>query len=387
LTYYEIVFPEPKEKLMKTKLSFLINVVILIVLICPDMYPCTTFVLHQRNRLVFGRNLDWITGTGLITVNPRNLEKVALIDPSEKPVKWISKFGSITFNQVGRDLPYGGMNESGLVVEHMTLDKTVYPSKDNRYAIGACQWIQFQLDNYSTVEEVMSSDTLLRIVDAGSKFHFLICDQFGHTAAIEFLNSKLVCHTGRDLPVQALANSTYDESMSCYNNDGDTKSNRSLYNFCTAARQTNHLDFSADDSIIAYAFGALNAVSQGLGTKWSIVYDITNMRIYFKIFETPTIVGERKIFVRKPGEALTKVVDFKGIDFNCSATAKVLDLDCNHEGLVNQYFMSYSTVVNKEYISKAFTFFKNWGIPIDLKEEELEYLAKYPESFKCIASK
>jgi hypothetical protein len=111
------------------------------------------------------------------------------------------------------------------------------------------------------------------------------------------------------------------------------------------------------------------------------------MRIYFKIFETPTIVGERKIFVRKPGEALTKVVDFKGIDFNCSATAKVLDLDCNHEGLVNQYFMSYSTVVNKEYISKAFTFFKNWGIPIDLKEEELEYLAKYPESFKCIASK
>jgi hypothetical protein len=49
--------------------------------------------------------------------------------------------------------------------------------------------------------------------------------------------------------------------------------------------------------------------------------------------------------------------------------------------------MSYSTVVNKEYISKAFTFFKNWGIPIDLKEEELEYLAKYPESFKCIASK
>ena len=280
---------------MKTKLSFLVNIVILTLLICPDAYPCTTFILHQRNQLVFGRNLDWITGTGLVIINPRNLEKAALVDPSEKPVKWISKFGSITFNQVGRDLPYGGMNESGLVVEHMTLDKTVYPSKDNRSAIGACQWIHFQLDNYSTIEEVMSSDTLLRIVDTGSKFHFLICDRFGHAVTIEFLNGKMVCHTGKNLPVLALANSTYEESLSCYNNNGDIQSNRSLYNFCTAARQIDNPDFASNDLTIDCAFRALHAVSQGLGTKWSIVYDITNMKIYFKVFETPTIVGEKKI--------------------------------------------------------------------------------------------
>jgi len=107
--------------------------------------------------LVFGRNLDCFSGTGLIIVNPRNLEKAALIDPSEKPSKWVSKFGSITFNQIGRELPFGGINENGLVVEHMTLDNTVYPSKDNRYAIGAFQWIRFELDNYSTIEEVISS--------------------------------------------------------------------------------------------------------------------------------------------------------------------------------------------------------------------------------------
>ena len=371
---------------MKTKLSFSINVIFLIILICPEMYPCTTFVLHQKNRLIFGRNLDWLTGTGLVMVNPRNLEKVALVDPSEKPVKWTSKFGSITFNQVGRDLPYGGMNETGLVVENMTLNKTVYPSKDNRYAIDACQWIQFQLDNYSTIEEVMSSDTLLRIVDATSKFHFLICDRSGHTVAIEFINGKMVCHTGKDLPIQVLANITYEESMSCYNNNGDTQSNRSLYNFCTAAYQTDHLEHVTDDSTIDFAFHTLNSVSQGLGTKWSIVYDITSMKIYFKVFETPTIVGQQKIFLKQPGVALTKIVDLKGLDFSCSGAAKVLDLDCNHEGLVNQYLTNYSTAINKEYISKAFTFFKNWGIPIELTQERLEYLAKYPETFKCVAN-
>jgi choloylglycine hydrolase len=372
----------------KRMLSILIYVACLMLCTFSAIYPCTTFVLHHGNKLVFGRNLDWITGTGLAMINPRNLEKVALVDPSEKPVKWISKFGSITFNQVGRDLPYGGMNESGLVVEHMTLDKTVYPSKHNRYAIGACQWIQFQLDNYSTIEEVMSSDTLLRIVDTGSKFHFLICDRFDHAVTIEFLNGKMVCHTGKNLPVRALANSTYEESLSCYNNNGDIQSNRSLYNFCTAAHLTDNPDFTANDSTIDYAFRALHAVNQELGTKWSIVYDITNMKIYFKVFETPTIVGEKKIFLKQPPyDPITKVVDFKGTDFDCSDAAKVLDLDCHHEGAVNQYLVNYSTSINKEFISKAFTFFKGWGGYIVLKDEEMEYLAKYPETFKCVVNK
>jgi hypothetical protein len=372
----------------KRMIIILVQVVILILFTLTNAYPCTTFVLHQRNRLVFGRNLDWLTGTGLAMVNPRNLEKVALVDSTEKPVKWISKFGSITFNQIGRDLPYGGMNESGLVVEHMTLDKTVYPAKDNRYAIGAFQWIQFQLDNYSTIEEVMSSDTLLRIVDANSKIHFLVCDRFGHTAAIEFLNGKMVCHAGKNLPVRSLANSTYEESLICYNKHGDTQSDRSLYNFCTAARQTNHPDYSVDNSTIDYAFRTLNTVAQGLSTKWSIVYDITNMRIYFKVFETPMIAGEMKIFLKQtPYDPITKIIDFEGLDFNCSITAKVLNLDCNHEGVVNQYFVNYSTGINKEFIAKAFTFFKGWGLNIVLKDEELDYLAKYPETFKCIVNK
>jgi hypothetical protein len=345
-------------------------------------YPCTTFVLHKDNRIIFGRNLDWITGNGLIMTNPRNIEKVALVDLAERAIKWTSKFGSITFNQVGRDLPYGGINESGLVVEHMTLDETIYPDKDKRYAIGACQWIQFQLDNYSTIEEVMSSDTLVRIVDGFSKFHYLITDHFGHTATIEFLGGKMVCHTGKSIPVEALANSTYEKSLSCYKNNEDTKSDRSLYNFCTAAGSLQN-NTSSRDSAVAYAFNKLNAVSQGLFTKWSIVYDITNMKIYFKIFETPTIVGEQKIFLKQPGEAEIKVVDFKKINFSCTNSIKILDLNSDYKGLVNPYFKDYSTSINREIIAKTFAFFKGWGINISLKEEEIDSLAKFPESFSC----
>ena len=363
---------------------FPLLLLILAILTSSNAYPCTTFVLRTEKGIVFGRNLDWITGTGLIMTNSRNLEKIALVDPSESAIKWVSKFGSITFNQVGRDLPYGGMNESGLIVEHMTLDETIYPSKDNRYAIGACQWIQFQLDNYSIVEDVINSDTLLRIVDASSKFHFLISDRFGHVAAIEFLNGKMVCHTGKSLPVETLANSTYEKSIDCYNNNGDTKSNLSLYNFCTAAQKIGVIKSSGNDSTIKQSFDILGAVSQGLGTKWSIVYDITNMRIYFKVFETPMIVGEQKIFLKQAGVAEIKYVDFKNFDFSCNITPKVLDLNFDKAGNMSPYFIEYSSVINRDFISKAFTFFKGWGINVDLKDESLDYLAKYPESFICV---
>lgn len=69
------------------------------------------------------------------------------------------------------------------------------------------------------------------------------------------------------------------------------------------------------------------------------------------------------------------------------ALAKVLDLNCSYDKVVNQYFANYSMGINKDFISKAFTFYKGWGLNIDLKDEQLDYLAKYPESFKCAATK
>jgi choloylglycine hydrolase len=373
---------------MKKRIISILFLLSILIIMPSTGYSCTTFVLHHGKNIIFCRNLDWYSGTGLAIVNQRNLEKVAIPNSFEKPAKWVSKYGSITFNQIGRELPFGGINESGLVVEHMTLDETVYPSADKRNAIGAFQWIQFQLDNYSTVEEVIKSDSFLRISDTESKIHFLVCDCIGHSAVIEFLNGKMVFKEGNNLPIPALANSTYDESLNCYNNDGSTLSNPSLGHFCTVAREINHVKSIGEDSTIAFGFKTLNMVSQQLFTKWSIIYDITNMRIYIKIFETPIIQGENKIFTKQPPyDPTTKVIDFKTFNFNCYATAKVFDLNSNNENEVNKYFIPYSTDINKEFIDKAFTFYKRWGLAINLKEDDLNSLARYPETFKCSESK
>src|SRR5258708_28633340 len=116
-----------------------------------NAFPCTTFVMQGDGHIYFGRNLDWDWESGLVIVNQRNIKKTAVVMPGNAPAQWTSKYGSVTFNQFGQEMPYGGMNEAGLVVENMWLDETKYPAPDSRPSINLLQWIQYQLDNCRTV--------------------------------------------------------------------------------------------------------------------------------------------------------------------------------------------------------------------------------------------
>ena len=165
---------------------------------------CTTFLINRHGQLVFGRNYDWITGSGFVCTNPRGLSKSSLQSTTEKPLKWISRYGSMTFNQYGKEFPTGGMNEKGLVVELMWADGTQYPVPDERPAVGVLQWIQFQLDNYSTVGEVIASDSLIRIAKDNPPLHYLVADAAGNAAAIEFYHGRLTVHTGRDTDIPCI---------------------------------------------------------------------------------------------------------------------------------------------------------------------------------------
>jgi choloylglycine hydrolase len=70
-----------------------------------NIYPCTTFCLKADKDIIFGRNLDFSVGLGYVTINKRNVTKTAFIEPPEKQITWTSKYGSITFNQIGREFP------------------------------------------------------------------------------------------------------------------------------------------------------------------------------------------------------------------------------------------------------------------------------------------
>jgi uncharacterized protein (TIGR03663 family) len=97
---------------------------------------CTTFLLHEGREVLAGKNLDWPIGDGAIHLNRRNRSKSALLRNPGRPLRWTSKYGSVTFNQLGHDLPLGGMNERGLVIEELSYSPARYPDRDARPAVN-----------------------------------------------------------------------------------------------------------------------------------------------------------------------------------------------------------------------------------------------------------
>ncbi|MBE9509247.1 MAG: linear amide C-N hydrolase, partial [Bacteroidetes bacterium] len=200
---------------------------VIFILIADAVIACTTFSFSdKKGNIVFGRNYDFPVGVGHIHINKRNMRKIAFIRPPEKPLEWISKYGSITFNQIGKEFPYGGMNEAGLVIEQMWLQETVYPQLDERYGLSELQWIQYQLDNSKSVKDVIASDSLVRIsFTSVSPLHFLVSDVEGNVATIEYLDGKMTVHRDNNLPYPVLANCSYEHS-SDYKASIDKKENR-----------------------------------------------------------------------------------------------------------------------------------------------------------------
>lgn len=278
-------------------------------------FACSTFLLSKKGQLVFGRNYDWVSGNGMVVVNARGINKTSLVAPGEKPVTWVSQCGSITFNQFGKEFPHGGINEKGLVVEQMWLSETRYPAADDRAALNELQWIQYQLDNCTTVEEVIQTNNRIRISrDGAAPIHFLVADATGNAATIEFISGKMVVHRGKDLPNPVLTNTVYQEAYRKMqaSNKSSTVDN-SLDRFTTACRMVQQFrETDTRENAVTYAFNILDTIAQGSYTKWRIVYDISNRKIYF-------LTGNTR-----------KELSLNDVDFACSGTT--LYLDINHQG-------------------------------------------------------
>jgi choloylglycine hydrolase len=337
-----------------------------------SVQACTTFCLKSKGEILFGRNYDYNFGDALVIVNKRGVVKTSRMEAPNVPARWTSKYGSVTFNQYGRENPTGGMNEMGLVVELMWLDEAKYPTADARPAVAVLEWIQYHLDTAATTKEVIKNSEDIRI-DSKIPLHYLVNDKAGNTAAIEFLDGKLVVHAGDDLTVPALANDTYEKSWS-YAREvkafGGTKplpdTPSSFDRFTRAADRSTGFARSGKTGreAVDYAFATLESVEQKGGTQWSIVYDQKRGRVYFRTTKSPAI----------------KSIDVKGFDYSCGSPVKVIDVDWEQSGDITARFADYTRQANRDLLERSFNqtrFLK--GIPSPVRDT----LAAYPETFAC----
>jgi len=311
-------------------------------------FACTTFVMQGDGRIYFGRNLDWDWESGMVFVNQRNVQKRAFV-AAEKAVKWKSKYGSVTFNQFGREMPFGGMNEAGLVVENMWLDETKYPATDERPEISMLQWIQYQLDNCGTVEEVIATDKQIRLENTPvrARIHYLVCDAKGDTATIEFLDGKMQVHRGKDLNHRALANDPYEPSANYFKANPQTgdlskplSQQDSLNRFCrAAARATAYKPAANPTQDVAYAFATLDQVRQGKYTVWQMVYDVPARQIHFRTLSNPQ----------------TRRIDLKALNFACNRPVQCVDIQSNPATGDTLPFQNFDEAAHRDYLLKFVT--------------------------------
>lgn len=333
------------------------------------IFACTTFCINKNGQLIFGRNYDWVTGAGIVYTNQRGLIKTSLKTAQGRSASWISRYGSITFNQYGKEFPTGGMNEKGLVVELMWLDETRFPAADTRPAIGVLQWIQYQLDNASTIDEVISTDSKLRISENETPIHYLIADAGGNVATIEFLNGKMVVHKGEELPFAVLTNDTYASAVQTAKPLVDKKeitlNNNSLDRFvktCSMIKKFN--ETNSEMPVTDFAFSILDKVAQGSYTQWSIVYDISNKQIHFKTEANKNI----------------KTIRFSAFDLDCSKSSRMFNMNQEGKGDISSYFTLHDKKLKQQIMSRVVT---ESSSRINITKKEEAELLLFEEGITC----
>lgn len=357
--------------MMKIRLSlYFVLVLSLVIAFANTGWTCTTFVLQTGDRQVFGRNFDWHLDDALVVVNKRGCSKKSFPIPGEKGVTaaWTATYGSITFNQYGREMPMGGINEAGLVVETMTLRETRYPEPDDRPYLGdASLWRQYLLDTCSTVAQVIAGNKNIRISNKGSGpgTHILVLDRSGDCAAIEFIDGRMEVHSGKEMAVKVLTNDTYAKSLQCLRNNQPPILNtwKSINRFITAAKRNQNCQAKTTDELVTFAFGTLEAVSSRR-TQWRIIYDNIDMRVYFRTKKN----NKKRYF------------DVTAFDFSPKTPVRILDLNADLSGDVTNQFTDYTYSANRDLIGRTYS---KTDFLSRIPDKILDAIARFPEKCEC----
>lgn len=246
---------------------------------------CSAVVLKDGTKVYLAKNFDWTFRDGMLIKNPRGVEKIAYFTHTGTQARWTSKYGSVTFNQNGKEMPYGGMNEKGLVVEMLWMDFSRYNIGEERAYVNELEWIQYQLDNYASVKEVVGQLDELKVYPIKAKIHYILTDASGESVIIEYLNGKAVAYKKEANTCQAITNNSVTQSEPYKNQiQGIRKTTTApSYRYYLLEQEIGALSGNKEVNA-SLAFDMLRKVTIPQGdfkTMWSIVYDVQQKRISF----------------------------------------------------------------------------------------------------------
>ncbi len=354
---------------------------ILLFLIPLHSVGCSTFKLQKGNILIYGHNLNEgdLGVPGMVFINKRGIFKTGstwdeIINREPQKVSmhtWISRYGSVTFNNFGKDFPDGGMNEAGLYIWEMNEDAD-YPQNDSLPKLNQMNWMQYILDNFSTLEEAIQCASDIEIDGWG--WHFFVGDNQGNTAAIAFADGKVVVHKGKNMPIPALFNTPYDREMELikyfkpYGGEYEVDINDpEIPRFIKTDVLLNA--FNPSENSVDYGFYMLDKIKVNDEPEWSVIYDARQKEVYFKTRLNPEI----------------KSISMADIDFSNKEPVLICNMDIKNGGNVLGQFIPYSHQEVRKFTTELIfpilpeEFFTAGGLTLN---EYLERIVTHSESAK-----
>jgi len=169
-----------------------------------------------------------------------------------------------------------------------------------------------------------------------------------------------------------LTNSPYDKSAGAVtsvanlnDNSSNTFRDNSLQRFIKACSMVQQ--FTSNEirkPIVDYSFDILTQVSQGDFTKWSIVYDLVNKKVYFKTAAYTTI----------------KSFSFPSFNFDCATEPKAIDMNQPLTGSIDKHFNPFTGELHKRIVEKTVLESRS---QVPISEKGKESLINYTSGIKC----
>jgi penicillin V acylase-like amidase (Ntn superfamily) len=307
-----------------------------------------------------GKNYDWHSGHGALLINHRNREKVNGHPNSPVPFSWVSKYGSISFTQFGREFPIGGINEKGLVVETLWLSVSDYPEPEEQTlpVLNELQWVQYILDRSSSVDEAIFNSRMVQAVPIMSAVHYFVCDKT-KCAVFEYLGGVLsIEQTDAGQRYSVLTNSSYAETLlnlrrytGFGGNETIPNSYDSMERFARLARSLKTSPAVRDFQDLA---GRLQDVRSTSQTVWVLGYNLKDQSVEWQTKQRPA----------------KKKFSFANLNFDCSSKTYGLDMNSTLQGDVTSNLQEVTDELNSALINQ------NDFIPEELRTEMTTYPAR-----------
>jgi hypothetical protein len=256
----------------------------------------TAFIFTNFPHILLGHDQDLGAASAHLYTSPAGLAKSSSPGQGAAPLRWTADFGSLVFAVEGKDCPAGGLNERGFAATHTSLPGEIGSEGGRGPEVEGLQLIQYLLDTCQDVHSALVAAHRVHLTHSGGQHHYLIGDRFGDSALIEFLDGSVQVFHGETLPVPAMVERPYQQSIAylkeAKKSDLDPASS-ALSRFALANRMCQAVDAAPLD-LLKQSFTALERLSLP-STDWLIVYDLTNLIT----------------FLRRPTESALRLVDLR----------------------------------------------------------------------------